>query len=290
MFRTFEAAGYTTLGHRDHRLNAGNTYTFAPSLGSIKGAHTLKFGLDARMFRRNTTELRSPRENSASTRVHARTRSAPRTRHGGEQHRVIGPRPAAPVRPAELLRSGCPFAAGGRVAGFSDLRCGLVYVGVDGHGRHPYQWDAKSVSPRLGAAHQLDARTVIRAGYAHIYAAPFKAASGTDTPFGFRGETPWISTIDGVTPTNLLRNLYPNGFTPPRGSADGLKSAIGEGFRQISPTIRCRGRGSGMSPSSGNCQATCCSRQATSVPAVMRSSWSVMRTNSIRSTWGWVRA
>lgn len=119
----------------------------------------------------------------------------------------------------------------GVVPGLADLRGGLVYVGVDGNPRHQYFWDKTNFSPRIGAAYQISSKLVIRAGYAHIYSASFKAASGTDTAWGFRGETPWISTLDGVTPLNRLSNPYPGGITPPVGSSLGLLSAVGEEFR-----------------------------------------------------------
>ena len=89
----------------------------------------------------------------------------------------------------------------GVIAGFPDMRGGLIYQGVDGNSRHQYYWDWHNFSPRLGFAYQATPHTVMRAGYSHVFSASFKAASGTDTPYGFRGETPWISTLDGITPT-----------------------------------------------------------------------------------------
>ncbi len=115
--------------------------------------------------------------------------------------------------------------------GFPDLRGGLIYMGVNGRSRRQYDWDRYDFAPRLGLAYRATPSTVIRAGYAHIYAASFKAASGTDTPYGFRGETQWVSTLDGITPLHLLSNPYPNGLLPPQGASQGLLSAAGEGFR-----------------------------------------------------------
>ena len=74
-------------------------------------------------------------------------------------------------------------------------------------------------APRLGLAYQLKEKTVIRAGYAHIFGPSNQAAQGTVGPFGFRTEYPWQSTIDGITPLNLLRNPYPLGFRPLPGAA-----------------------------------------------------------------------
>lgn len=119
----------------------------------------------------------------------------------------------------------------GVIAGFPDMRGGLIYQGVDGNSRHQYDWDWHNFSPRLGFAYQATPRTVVRAGYAHVFSGSFKAASGTDTPYGFRGETPWISTLDGITPLNLLSNPYPGGLSYGKGSSEGLLSAVGFDFR-----------------------------------------------------------
>ncbi len=281
MFPTFGVNGYVSLGHRDHRLNAGNTYTLSSSLAQTRGAHTLKFGFEGRMFRSNTTELRAPSGefqfneaftqgpdplrasatagNSVASLLLGTGRSGDRlftkykeeaaqsfylagyvqddwrvtsrlTLNLGLRYDLDTPRTERFNR-LNYFDPNVRSPLAGRVPGFPDLRGGLIYQGVEGHGRHQYQWDALNFSPRLGAAYRISGRTVLRAAYAHIYAASFKAASGTDTPYGFRGETPWISTLDGITPLNRLSNPYPNGFTPPRGAADGLLSAVGEGFR-----------------------------------------------------------
>lgn len=124
-----------------------------------------------------------------------------------------------------------PFAD--MVPGFPDLRGGLVYVGVDGRSRYPFKVDWYNFAPRFGVAYQLTRRTVIRAGFAHVYAPSFKAGSGSDTPWGFRGETQWIATIDGITPLTPLSNPYPNGFAAPTGSSLGLLSGAGDDIRPV---------------------------------------------------------
>jgi len=45
---------------------------------------------------------------------------------------------------------------------------------------------------------------------------------------GFTASTPWLATLDDITPNHLLRNPFPNGFNVPRGTADGLLSQVGE--------------------------------------------------------------
>ncbi|MFB3826258.1 MAG: TonB-dependent receptor domain-containing protein [Bryobacteraceae bacterium] len=120
-----------------------------------------------------------------------------------------------------------------KVPGFPDLRGGLIYVGENGASRYQFKVDKLNFAPRFGFAYQATRRTVIRGGYAHIYAPSFKAASGSDTPWGFRGETQWIATIDGITPLTPLSNPYPNGFAPPTGASLGLLSGMGDDLRPV---------------------------------------------------------
>jgi len=114
-----------------------------------------------------------------------------------------------------------------KVSAFPNLRGGLVFVGVDGRSRHQYLWDKNNFAPRLGLAYQLNQKTVIRAGYAHIFGPSPQAAQGTVGPFGFRIENPWVTSLDGITPFNLLSNPYPQGFRTPPGASEGLLTQVG---------------------------------------------------------------
>lgn len=115
----------------------------------------------------------------------------------------------------------------GVVPGYPDLAGGVVFVGVDGRSRHQYDWDTNNIAPRLGLAYQLTRRTVIRSAYAHIFGPSPQQAHGTVGPMGFRVENLWVSTLDGITPFNLLSNPYPQGFRPPPGAAEGLLTQTG---------------------------------------------------------------
>jgi hypothetical protein len=114
-----------------------------------------------------------------------------------------------------------------RVPAFPDLRGGVVFVGVDGRSRYQYNWDANNIAPRLGLSYQVDSKTVVRAGYSHIFGPSNQGAQGTVGPFGFRTENLWVTTIDGITPLNTLQNPYPNGFKPSPGSSEGLLTQVG---------------------------------------------------------------
>lgn len=107
------------------------------------------------------------------------------------------------------------------------LTGGVVFVGVGGNSRYQYHLDTNNLGPRLGLAYQLDSKTVIRAAYGHIFGTSPQSSQGTVGPFGFRTENQWISTLDGITPYNLLSNPYPQGFQPPPGSSQGLLTQAG---------------------------------------------------------------
>ncbi len=123
-----------------------------------------------------------------------------------------------PVAPSPLAQ---------QIPGLPNLKGGVVFVGVDGHSRYQYNWDTNNIAPRLGMSYQVNQKTVVRAGYGHIFGPSNQGAQGTVGPFGFRTENLWVTTIDGITPLNTLQNPYPNGFLPSPGSSQGLLTQAG---------------------------------------------------------------
>jgi hypothetical protein len=83
------------------------------------------------------------------------------------------------------------------------------------------------VNPRIGIAYQLDAATVIRTGYGIFYGMPPYGAGRHYTGAAFQSETPWVSTIDGITPTTSLTNPFPDGYNFFTGRANGLTTQVG---------------------------------------------------------------
>ncbi|MBC7928876.1 MAG: TonB-dependent receptor, partial [Bryobacteraceae bacterium] len=114
-----------------------------------------------------------------------------------------------------------------KVPGYGNLTGGLRFVGVDGNDRTQFNGDFNNIAPRLGLAYQLNNKTAIRAGFGQLYGPSTMAAQGTVGPYGFRVETPWVATLDGVTPLNRLSNPFPGGFAPVPGSSQGALTAIG---------------------------------------------------------------
>ncbi len=114
-----------------------------------------------------------------------------------------------------------------QVPGFSNLKGGLVFVGVNGQPRTQYIMDKNNLAPRFGFAYQLSKNTVIRGGFGNIFAISLQQAHGTVGPFGFRSETPWVTSVDGITPNYLLSNPFPGGFSTLPGSSKGLLTQAG---------------------------------------------------------------
>lgn len=114
-----------------------------------------------------------------------------------------------------------------QVPGFANLTGGLRFVGVDGNGRTQFNGDFNNIAPRLGLAYQVNEKTAIRAGFGQLFGPSTLAAQGTVGPYGFRVETPWVATLNGITPLNTLRNPFPGGFAPVPGSSLGAMTAIG---------------------------------------------------------------
>jgi hypothetical protein len=122
-----------------------------------------------------------------------------------------------------------PFAKSplSSVPGYSNLTGGLVFVGVDGRPRTQYIMDKNNLAPRFGFAYQATKNTTIRGGYGNIFAISLQQAHGTVGPFGFRTQTPWVTSIDGITPNHLISNPFPSGFQAPPGASQGLLTQAG---------------------------------------------------------------
>ncbi|MGH9719352.1 MAG: TonB-dependent receptor, partial [Bryobacteraceae bacterium] len=119
-------------------------------------------------------------------------------------------------------------------AGIPNLVGGLQFAGVEGRSRRQFPIDSNNIAPRFGFAYPLRQSTVIRGGYGIFYVPSYRAAGGTVGNFGYRSDTPYVGTLDGVRPNNYLRNPFPDGFAPISGNSEGLLTGIGSA---ISATI-----------------------------------------------------
>jgi hypothetical protein len=94
-----------------------------------------------------------------------------------------------------------------------NLRGTLRLAGQDGEPRGQFNSTWMNFGPRIGMAYRVNNSTVVRSGYA-IFFAPRFGTTGAQN-FGMPGAqivTPWVSSVDGVTPLNLLDNPFPQGL------------------------------------------------------------------------------
>jgi hypothetical protein len=113
-----------------------------------------------------------------------------------------------------------------------NLNGGLLYAGVNGQPRGIYNPDRNNIGPRIGVAYSLNSKTVLRAGYALSYI----ALVGSVYPTGYSNTTSMVTTQDGITPKDLLRNPFPNGLLPAIGNSQGLATLIGQSISFVDPS------------------------------------------------------
>ncbi|MGH9665516.1 MAG: carboxypeptidase regulatory-like domain-containing protein, partial [Bryobacteraceae bacterium] len=114
-------------------------------------------------------------------------------------------------------------------SGVADLTGGLVYVGVNGEPRTQVDTNYKNFAPRFGFAYRAMKSTVVRGGYGIFYATQPSEAAATVGATGFRTDTPYLGTLDSVTPNDYLSDPFPGDvFLPVTGSALGLLTNVGQ--------------------------------------------------------------
>ena len=109
-----------------------------------------------------------------------------------------------------------------------DLRGVYLFAGDNQSlGRRGIRGLENKFNPRLGIAYQLNQKTVVRTGYGIFYGVPKFAATDRWTGAPYSSTTPWLSTLDGINPTNLLQNPFPQGYVLPVGRSQGALSGVG---------------------------------------------------------------
>ena len=101
---------------------------------------------------------------------------------------------------------------------------GIQFTGVNGAPTTPWKFDWNNWQPRVGAAYQINDKTVLRAGYGKYFLNP-TAQSFTN---GFSQSTTLIASNDGGRTLNYnLSNPFPNGIDAPPGSSLGPLTFLG---------------------------------------------------------------
>ena len=101
-----------------------------------------------------------------------------------------------------------------------------------------YAWapDNLNFAPRVGVAFRATDKLVVRAG-AGIFYMPASAMLSFDGGqfLGFGSNTTSVGTqnSEGIVPTNLINNPFPNGLNAQTGSSQGLNTYVGLGASQI---------------------------------------------------------
>jgi hypothetical protein len=100
---------------------------------------------------------------------------------------------------------------------------------VNGSQRGVYNTNYNDIAPRVGLAYSAFSHLVFRAGYGIFYtpAMEFGDYQGL-TLNGFSQTTPYVGTLNGVTPQNLLSNPFPTGLLAPVGEANGGATNVGQ--------------------------------------------------------------
>ncbi len=112
-----------------------------------------------------------------------------------------------------------------------NLRGGLLYAGVGDVPRGIYEPDWNNFAPRLGFAYSLNSKTVFRGGYAFSYIPIVSSVF----PVGYSNTTTVVSSQDGITPKDLLRNPFPTGLLPPIGNSQGMMTLVGQTVSFVEP-------------------------------------------------------
>ncbi len=105
-----------------------------------------------------------------------------------------------------------------------DLTGGLRFLGGSS-GRSLYDPQYTNLAPRIGLTWSPFHRLVVRSGFGMFY---IPAMEFNDLIFhGFSQLTPYIGSLDGITPQNLLRNPFPSGLLAPSGKSLGDRTNLG---------------------------------------------------------------
>jgi hypothetical protein len=112
------------------------------------------------------------------------------------------------------------------------LRGGLVFRGVNSASRGRYKTDVNNIGPRIGLAYSITPKTVVRGGLGVFYSPGLVRLFNGGNP-GFQVTTPFVATLDSVTPVGNLANPFPNGLQPLAGSSQGTATLVGTGISAL---------------------------------------------------------
>lgn len=111
----------------------------------------------------------------------------------------------------------------------------IVYQGGgNGNRRGIYQPQANNFAPRIAMAYSVTKNLVMRAGFGIFFTPAMEIGGyqGLDL-YGYTQTTPYVGTLDGITPQNLLSNPFPTGLIQPPGKSQGALTNVGLGVDAV---------------------------------------------------------
>ena len=117
-----------------------------------------------------------------------------------------------------------PLAGPARLPG---LTGGLRFLGTGGTPPRGFDTDLTAWDPRIGFAYQALKNTVVRGGYGIFHAPSLRGAGRALGTTGFSSVTQFVAAVDGITPSNYLRDPFPGGLLPVPGAVEGLRTGVG---------------------------------------------------------------
>ena len=291
--------GFTTLSNwaDGDGANTALTHNWVADLSALKGAHSIRFGADFRLFRGfgnrygpsispdfafSTAYTRGPLDNSASASIGQELASmlvgvpdgsmsstasyasqnfyyglyfqddyrlsSKLTLNLGIRYEMERPIHERYNRLVSLYdySSASPIESAARVAYAKNpipeipaaqfsAKGGLTFVSPNQ--RSPYYSNHGHFLPRIGLAYQVNARTVVRAGYG-VYFDTLGVDTYIPIQTGFSQSTPIQASLDnGQTYVASLANPFPSGLLAPLGAAGGLSTNLGQAISYTDPNL-----------------------------------------------------
>ena len=90
-----------------------------------------------------------------------------------------------------------------------------------------YQPQYTNVAPRIGLSYRPLDKLVVRTAFGILYATAMAFQGGGDDMPGYSATTPFVGTLNGITPVNRLSNPFPGGPVPVVGNGLGKLTNVG---------------------------------------------------------------
>lgn len=107
-------------------------------------------------------------------------------------------------------------------------------VFLNSSNRSLYDTSYVNFAPRVSIAYAPTNKLVIRSGFGTFYVANYPLWSLPTQ--GFSQSTPYVGSVNGITPVNTLSNPYPNGLLQPIGSSQGALTNVGQPISAVGRT------------------------------------------------------